>query len=236
MSGSSVFSWCGPTATMIFRNWDLSSSRSANGRAAADFAAAAADELGGRLRKQARQVDARQEEIARVTVAAERIAQRGEEGIGRRLLERRVERGNAERRPQVVAHAAVLAVLVEELLDRDVGLDAEADPPQRRHEAQRAETLGERKRRARASRPASSPSGAGNQRERRLKSAGVAQLERIAQQRVRRHADGAHQAKELACTRRRRCAGRCRARDPGRRWRCARGARVRPAPGRTRTR
>ena len=84
-------------------------------RLQANLAAAIAHELGGRLGKEARQIDARQQQIARFWRTAQRLAQHGEEDVGGGELGRRIERRDAQRPPQEMRNAAVLPVLREQL-------------------------------------------------------------------------------------------------------------------------
>ena len=80
---------------------------------------------------------------------------------------------------------------LQQLLHRVVRAGAEACPAQREHEAHRAEALGERYA-ARGEQPAEQPERGGQPELAQGEAAGVAQLERHAQQRVARHADAPH--------------------------------------------
>src|SRR5207248_9402370 len=109
-----------------------------------DVSAARAHVVRGRLGKQAREITPRQQQIARSGGATERVAQHGEENIGRSELGWRVERRDAERPPQVMRERAVLPMAGEELADCDIAVEAKARPAQRRHEARGAQALAER--------------------------------------------------------------------------------------------
>ena len=151
----------------------------------------------GRLGKQPAQVDARQQQVARARGAAERVAQHREEGAGRGARGRRVERRDAQRAPQVARDGALLGVAREQLVDAAVGFEAKAAPPQREHEAHGADALAKRQA-ARGEQPAEQPERGGQPELAQGEAAGVAQLERHAQQRVARHADAPHEAEQLA--------------------------------------
>src|SRR5207302_5244172 len=109
-----------------------------------DLAAVAFHEIGCRLGKEARKVHPRQEEIAGSWRSGEGVAQHCEEDVGGGLLDRRVERRNAHRGPEVAPDRAVLAVLLQKLQKRNVRLDAKSRPLQRCQEAHGTEPLAER--------------------------------------------------------------------------------------------
>jgi len=128
-----------------------------------------------------------------IAAAEQRIAQHGEESPRGGDFDRRVERRNAERTPKVVADGAVLSVSAEELDDRHLFLQM----PHRLDEPHGSEALGER--------DAASEQQAAEQIERGRQPEGaegellrVAQLEGQAQHRVLGHADGVHEAEQLA--------------------------------------
>src|SRR6267378_1524041 len=105
------------------------------------LAAVAFHELGCRLGEEARKVYPRQEQIAGSWRSGQGVAQHREKDVGRGLLDRRVERRNADRGPEVAADFPVLAVLSQKLQKRDVRFDAKSRSLQRRQEAHGAEPL-----------------------------------------------------------------------------------------------
>src|SRR6266404_485461 len=112
-----------------------------NGGVQADLAATLSHELGGRLGEETREVHPQQEQIAGSWRSGQGVAQHREEDVGGGLSDRRVERRNADRGPEVAPDRAVLAVLPQKLQKRDVRLDAKSRPLQRHQEAHGAEPL-----------------------------------------------------------------------------------------------
>src|SRR6267378_7297024 len=108
------------------------------------LAAVAFHKLGCRLGKEARKVHPRQEEIAGSGRSGQGVAQDREEDVGGGLSDRRVERRNADRGPEVAPDRPVLAVLLQKLQKGNVRLDAESRPLQRHQEAHGTEPLAER--------------------------------------------------------------------------------------------
>src|SRR5205085_7740123 len=104
-----------------------------------------------------------------------------------------VERRDAERAPQVVADAPLLAMLREQLRHTGVVCEAETHAPQPRDEARGAEALGEPDA-PRREQAAGEPEGAAAE----MEAAGVAHFERHTQQCMRRNADRAHPLGERA--------------------------------------
>src|SRR2546425_2810931 len=115
-----------------------------DGRAQPHFAAVFADEVERGLGKEPGQVNARQEQVARVALAGERVAQHREKHVRRRLVDGRVERGYAKWRPKVMSDAAVLAMVFQQPLDGDVAGKAKSVPCQGTNEPYGADALSER--------------------------------------------------------------------------------------------
>src|SRR5437773_1365946 len=76
--------------------------------------------------------------------AGEGVAQDREEDVGGGQLDRRVERRDAERGPEVASDRPVLAVLLQKLQKGNIRLDAKSRSLQRREEPHCAEPLAER--------------------------------------------------------------------------------------------
>ncbi len=148
------------------------------------------------LGEQARQVDARQEQVARAVPAAQGVAQRGEEAVGGSQVGWRVERRYAERSPEEVTDDAVLAESVQQFNDGNIPGQTKSTLVHGRHKARRAEALGKRNalRQQQAQRQAKRR---GQPARAEAKIPGVTDLQRHAQQRVVPHADQPHHSEKL---------------------------------------
>jgi hypothetical protein len=134
--------------------------------------------------------------VARIGVARKRIPQHIDEYLRRGLRGRRVQRGDAERPPQVIADQAGLAVRFEQAVDRDVLLEPKLHALQRLHEANGAQAFADRDF-AQREQAAEQPERRGQPQRAQREAVRVAQLERHAQHRIRRNADEPHQPEQL---------------------------------------
>ena len=84
------------------------------------LAAVPFDEICGALREQRGEVDARQQHVAVFARLGQRVAQHVEQHLRRGLVDRRVQRGDAQRFPELLHQRGILLVLREQFGDGDI--------------------------------------------------------------------------------------------------------------------
>ena len=202
-----------------------------HGRTLADRAAAV-DDIGGRgIGKQGRQVDPRHQRVRIVGLAGERGREHVEKDLRRRDGQRRIERGDAQRLPQISYRR--LRLPIEELCHRHRRRTAKPVAPQSTDEGERRAALGPGKALCAQQRQREMP-GRGQPRRGQTEHAGLGQAQPPPLEQIALGARGRARcaaARGARCTRRATCARRCRRRPRRLRF----DGRGRPASARLRT-